>query len=300
MRVREFWAGSRDRLARAGVNDASLEAEVMLRTAMGVDRTGFVASLNMTLEPDRARMADGLVARRLAGEPLAYIVGSREFYGLDFLVNPSVLIPRQETEHLVDSVLAFSRRVNDPPLEVADVGTGSGAIAVAIAHQLPEAKVYATDSSSAALEVADVNRRRHGVADRVHLCEGDLLEALPRVVDLIVSNPPYIATDEFETLPADVLREPILALDGGPDGLAVTRRLVQGAPSYLRPGGRLVVEIAPSQLDAASRTAAEVFGGADVGFERDLAGDPRVLVVDLGPQPETVRTLTTEVAERPA
>jgi release factor glutamine methyltransferase len=249
---------------------------------------------------EHSRLADGLVARRLAGEPLAYIVGSREFYGLDFLVNPSVLIPRQETEHLVDSVLEFSHGMGDPPLEVADVGTGSGSIAVAIAHNLPEAKVYATDSSSAALEVADANRRRHGVADRVHLSEGDLLEALPGAVDVIVSNPPYIATDEFETLPADVLREPMLALDGGPDGLAVTRRLIGGAPSYLRPGGRLVVEIAPSQLDAASRTAAEVFGGAEIVFERDLAGHPRVLVVDLGQQPATARSVTTEVAERPA
>jgi release factor glutamine methyltransferase len=292
--VREAWAGTREQLAKTGVADASLEAEVLLRTALGVDRTGFVASLNMEIAPDRALAAEGLIARRLAGEPLAYIVGSREFYGLDFVVNASVLVPRQETEHLVDAVVDFSRSLGDPPLEIADVGTGSGAIAVAVARHLPAATVYATDASRTALEVADANRRRHGVADRVSLHEGDLLEALLGTVDVIVSNPPYIATAEFGTLPADVLREPMAALDGGPDGLSVTRRLIRRAPSYLRPGGRLVVEIAPAQLDAATRIATEVFADAEIGFQRDLAVRPRILVVDLGREARVVDAARAE------
>ena len=278
--LREAWACARDRLADAGIADASLEAEVLLRTALGMDRTGFLASLGESVPDDRLRAADEFLARRLDGEPLAYIVGVREFYGLEFAVGPSVLVPRQETEHLVDAVIDYSRRRGDPPLEIADIGTGSGAIAVTIAHRLPAATVYATDVSARALAVADANRRRHGVADRVHLREGDLLAALPGPVDVIVSNPPYIPTGELASLPPDVRREPVAALDGGRDGLAVTRRLVRAAPGYLRSGGRLLVEMAPEQLDAVIAESSEAFPGSEVGFERDLSGATRLLVVD--------------------
>ena len=278
--LREAWACARDRLADAGIADASLEAEVLLRTALDMDRTGFLASLGESVPDDRLRAADELLARRLDGEPLAYIVGVREFYGLEFAVGPSVLVPRQETEHLVDAVIDYSRRRGDPPLEIADVGIGSGAIAVTIAHRLPASTVYATDVSARALAVADANRRRHGVADRVHLREGDLLAALPGPVDVIVSNPPYIPTGELASLPPDVRREPVAALDGGRDGLAVTRRLVRDAPGYLRSGGRLLVEMAPEQLDAVMTEASEAFPGSEVGFERDLSGATRLLVVD--------------------
>ena len=278
--LREAWAHARDRLADAGMADASLEAEVLLRSALGVDRTGFLASLGETVPNSRLSAVEGLLARRLDGEPLAYVVGTREFYGLELTVDPSVLIPRQETEHLVDAVVDYSLRRGDPPLDVADVGTGSGAIAVAVAHRLPAATVHATDDSARALEVADANVRRHGVAARVSLREGDLLGALPGPVDVIVSNPPYIPTGELASLPPDVRREPVEALDGGPDGLRVTRRLVRGAPDFLRPGGRLVVEIAPEQLDAVVAEASEAFPGAEVGFEHDLSGNPRLVVVD--------------------
>ena len=278
--LREAWACARDRLADAGIADASLEAEVLLRTALGVDRTGFLASLRQAVPDGRLRVAEELLGRRLAGEPLAYVVGVREFYGLEFAVDPSVLIPRQETEHLVDAVVDYSRYRGDPPLDVADIGTGSGAIAVAVAHHLPAATVYATDVSARALEVADANRRRHGVADRVHLRDGDLLEALPGPVDVIASNPPYIPTGALASLPPDVRREPVEALDGGPDGLYVTRRLIRGAPACLRPGGRLAVEISPEQLSTVIGEAAEAFPGAEVSFERDLSGSPRLLVVD--------------------
>jgi release factor glutamine methyltransferase len=279
--LRESWAGTRDRLAEAGVTDASLEAEVLLRAALGLDRTDFMASLNRGLRKENVRTAERLLARRLAGEPLAYIVGTREFHGLDFEVNPSVLIPRQETEHLVDAVVEYSRRLGDPPLEIADIGTGSGAIAIAVARRLPRVVAHATDLSTAALDVANGNRRRHNVADRVRLYEGDLLETLPGPVDVIVSNPPYIRTADLGGLPPDVRREPTLALNGGPDGLYLTRRLIGDARHYLSPGGRLVVEIAPDQLDAVIGIGTDVFPGAAVRFERDLAGHPRLLVVDL-------------------
>ena len=286
--LREAWAAARDRLAESGIADASLEAEVLLRAALGVDRTAFLASLRQPVPKDRLQTAEGLLARRLDGEPLAYIVGVREFYGLDFAVDPSVLVPRQETEHLVDAVIDYSRSRGDPPLEVADVGTGSGAIAVAAAHRLPAATVYATDLSPRALRVADANRRRHGVGDRVRLREGDLLDPLPGPVDVIASNPPYIPTGDLPSLPPDVRREPVEALDGGPDGMSVIRRLIRGAPARLRPGGRLLVEIAPEQLEAVTAAASENFPEAQVGFERDLTGAPRLLVVDT-PGPPAAR-----------
>ena len=281
--LREAWAHARDRLADAGIADASLEAEVLLRAALDLDRTGFLASLREPVPDGPLRAAEELLSRRLDGEPLAYIVGFREFYGLEIAVGPSVLVPRQETEHLVDAVVDYSRRRGDPPLDVADVGAGSGAIAVAVAHRLPAATVYAADVSARALEVADANRRRHGVADRVRLCEGDLLAPLPGPVDVIVSNPPYIPTGELASLPPDVRREPVEALDGGPDGLSLTRRLVRGAPGYLRAGGRLLVEMAPEQLGAVVAEATAAFPEAEVGFERDLSDSTRLLVVDTPP-----------------
>ena len=280
MKVRECWADARDALARCGIADASIEAEVLIRTALCMERADFVAALNTTLSRDRARQVDGLVQRRTIGEPLAYIAGHREFYGLDFLVDSRVLIPRQETELLVDQVLEFSDSLGGPPLEVADVGTGSGAIAITIAHHLPAATVYAADSSGEALTVADMNRRRHGVTDRVRLCPGDLFEALPGPVDVIVSNPPYVASDELLALPTEIQWEPRRALEGGPDGLAVTTRLLRGAPSCLHPGGRLVLEIAPQQLEAASKIAVDSFPGGHISFERDLAGLPRAIIID--------------------
>jgi release factor glutamine methyltransferase len=261
-----------------GIEDAVIEAEVILRRAMGVDRTKFFASLDDELSPDALRRVDGLLRRRRAREPLAYILGSREFYGLDIATNPSVLVPRPETELLVDRALDFAGGRRDPV--IADVGTGSGAIAVAIAARLPRATVYATDVSAAALRVADVNRRRHHVADRVHLCRGDLLEALPEPVDAIVSNPPYLTTSEMASVAAEVRREPATALHGGTEGLDVIARLLPQVPSRLRAGGLLLIEIAPDQLQAVVRMGKREFPSARVSFHRDLAGRPRVVGVE--------------------
>lgn len=234
----------------------------------------------------QARIAR-LVNRRAQGEPLAYITGHREFYGLDFVVNPAVLIPRQETELLVDKALewaaawAASRQGNAAPL-IADVGTGSGAIAVALACNLPRARALAIDASAAALAVADRNRRRHGVADRVALLQGDLLTALKPGVDAIVSNPPYIASDLLPGLPPDVRREPALALDGGHDGLRLTRRLIAQAARRLNRGGALLIEIAPEQAAAALGLAQAAFPRATTWVAADAAGRARCVGV-VGP-----------------
>ena len=277
MSLRSAWMRARSRLERAGIDDAALESEVMLRHALGVDRAAFFAALEEHPDSSALRRADSLVERRERGEPLAYMLGRREFYALDILVTPAVLIPRQETELLVDSILEIG--AGRPDLAVADVGTGSGAIAVAAAVNLPSCRVYATDTSEAALRVAGDNCRMHGVEDRVELRHGDLLDPLDVRVDVIASNPPYVMTGEIEGLGREIGREPVEALDGGPDGLDVMRRLFQQAPSALRPGGAMLVEIDPRQLQPVTSLAAAAFPGGRVSHRRDLSGRPRVVVV---------------------
>ena len=282
MRIAESLARTARRLSDGGIPDANIEAEVVLRQVLGLNRSELFASLREPIQPAELETVGGLVRRRMEGEPLPYISGHREFYGLEFVVSPDVFIPRQESELLVDKALELAAsRGHGEGLKIADVGTGSGAIAIAIACNLAAVTVYATDLSREALGVADINRRKHGVEERVHLRHGDLLEALSSPVDIIVSNPPYIGSSEIADLAVEVRREPLSALDGGADGLGVTGRLLQQAPAYLRPGGCALVEISPGQLSAVSRRAREALPEADVSFARDLLGHPRVVAVEL-------------------
>ena len=248
-----------------------------------MDRAGFFAALSEPLKACHQERLEQFVRRRLEGEPLAYIAGHREFYGLDFSVNHHVLIPRQETELLVEKTLEFANRRADKNLTIADVGTGSGAIAVAIAVNLPHATIYATDVDPGALKLADNNRRRHNVTNRVHLSPGDLLHALNRPVDVIVSNPPYIKTAELDQLAVEVRREPRSALDGGPDGLNVIRHLLSQAHEYVRAGGGVFIEIAPEQLETVMEMAREVFPRAEVSYAKDLLRLPRMVGIELDP-----------------
>ena len=202
MRLREAWVRSRRRLERANIPDADIEAQVLLRNSLGIDRATFHASPDRELSHEDAEAFHGTVERRIEGEPLSYITGYREFYGLDFVVTPDVLVPRQETEFLVEAVLEYARDRVEGALTIADIGTGSGAIAVALARHLPNAAVCATDVSRGALRVADENVQRHGLDGRVHLRHGDLFEALDGRVDVVASNPPYLSDDEVAEAPA--------------------------------------------------------------------------------------------------
>ena len=255
LRLRDLWQRLAGALRGAGLGDAEIEAEALLRHVLGFDRAEFFASLSEPVPHGQADRAEGLAARRAGGEPLAYITGRREFYGLDFKVDPRVLIPRQETELLVDLALEACAGRERERVVIADVGTGSGAIAVALATRLTDAVVYATDVSVEALEAASANAERHGVAERVRLLHGDLLDPLPVRADVIVSNPPYIATSQLAELPRDVRREPSLALDGGTDGTEVIARLLMQAAQRLKAGGSLFMEMAPEQREAVMRMA---------------------------------------------
>ena len=251
-----------------------LEAEVLLAFVLGTSRTMLLSHPEQVLSEAQVSHFEGLVRRRASDFPLPYIVGKTEFYGLDYEVTPDVLIPRPETEMLVDLSLAAG------PATVVDVGTGSGCIAISLAVQLPSVTVDAIDISPAAIAVAQRNAARHGVADRISFGVGDVLTPRPGVVDLIVSNPPYVTTGEFAYLPASVRNhEPWLALDGGQNGLELIRRLLAQAPAVMRPGGRLLIEIGADQADGVSDLAHTSFPGAMVRVHADLAGKQRVLEV---------------------
>lgn len=255
---------------------------MLMAHVLGTSRTVLMAHPERPLTSGQRERFQALVLRRASNYPLPYLTGHIEFYGLEFEVTPEVLIPRPETETLVD--LALARQ----PRSVVDVGTGSGCIAVALAVNLPDAIIYAIEISSAALAVAQRNVERHGVAGRVQLMVGDVLNPRPGPVDLIVSNPPYIPTGRWASLPVSVRdHEPWLALDGGPDGLAVIQQLLLQAPAVLRgpaleaghPGSALLIEIGADQGRAASHLARTFFPSATVRVHPDLAGRDRVLEV---------------------
>lgn len=247
------------------------EARLLLASRLGVDRAWLIAHADDPL--DEARLADAaeLFRRRRRGEPVAYILGLREFYGLDLAVTPDVLIPRPETELVVELAL---RRIGDGARRVLDLGTGSGAIAIAIARSAPQAEVWATDASPAALAVAQKNAARH--APKVRLAQSDWFASLAgERFDLILSNPPYVAEGDPHLDEGDVRFEPRAALVGGPDGLDCIRRIVQEARDYLASGGRLAFEHGYDQA-ARCRTLLAEHGYADVASWPDLAGIPRV------------------------
>lgn len=272
-------AGGARLLAGAGVGPARLEAEVLLAHVLATSRAGVLARLDDRLPEETVRGYRELVRRRAGGYPLQYLTGRQEFMSLEFVVTPDVLIPRADTESLVEACLRHASGA----LRAADVGTGSGAIAVSLARYLPPgSRVWATDTSPAALAVARENARRLGAA--VDFRQGDLLEPLADRrgrLDLVVSNPPYIPTATLPWLPPEVRHEPREALDGGPDGLAVYRRLLPQAAGWLAPGGFLAVEVGDGQGGAVAALA-EREGFREVRLLPDAGGRERVVLACWG------------------
>ncbi|HET9764169.1 MAG TPA: peptide chain release factor N(5)-glutamine methyltransferase [Casimicrobiaceae bacterium] len=270
------------RLSAAGIGGARLDAEILLGEALGIERGKIYLNNDRALDDAELARFRSLIARRASGEPVSYITGRREFWSLDLIVNPAVLAPRPETELLVETALGFARRyrVKDRRLRILDVGTGSGAIAVALAEEIPAAEVWASDISSDALEVARNNARRHNVEQKIRFLAGDLFAPVAEMAggfDLIVSNPPYIRSGELATLPRDVRDyEPRLALDGGADGLDFYRRIAREAPRYLSAGGFLAVEIGAGMGEEVARLFAAA-GFSSVRVDKDLAGSERVV-----------------------
>ena len=280
MNLREILNSAGETLMRTGSPDAQLEAEVLIRHVLRIDRATFFRDLEQPVtDCDRERL-DDLVNRRLNREPLNYITGLREFYGLDFEVSDSVLIPRQETELLVDTVISLARSRPKCEIKICDIGTGSGAIAVSVAVNLPSAEVMAIDISQRALDIADANRRMHGVYNRVSLRRGNLLEPVDWKPEIIVSNPPYIRRSDLSLLQPEIQYEPSVALDGGPDGLEVIRGLLRQSSDKVSTTGAILFEIDSSQKDSARMLSREYFPNSEISILDDLSGNSRAILIE--------------------
>jgi release factor glutamine methyltransferase len=282
MRLNDALAQATTHLANQGVESPRLDAEILLAHVLGVNRAAILTRPEQRLTPKQLTHYRDLVARRGDREPLAYVVGHRDFFDLNFAVDRRVLIPRPETELLVEHSLDIANR-RAAPLQIADIGAGSGAIAVTLAVHLPGTTVYALDHSADALEVVAENARRHHVSARVHCLHSDLLSALPGPVDLITANLPYVTTDEWRELAPEIRdHEPRSALDGGRDGLALIGRLLEAAGPYLRPAGAILLEIGAGQGVAVTTLARECLPQTRVQLVQDYAGLDRLVVVEMG------------------
>lgn len=270
-----------------GIEDSYVEARVILQSVTGLSATEVYAHPERSLTEDEAGLLDELLKRRLSREPLAYITNSKEFYGLNFYVDRRVLIPRPETELLVEAAIAYftdGLSASHIPL-IADIGTGCGAIAVSLAKNLAACKIYATDISPDALEVARLNARRHGVLQRITFLEGSLLEPLPQPVDLIVANLPYVSKTELTDLPPEIREfEPEIALYGGADGLEVITQLLSQVEQKAKPRGCLLLEIGKQHADSVASLVYTSFKNAVLDFLTDMNGIRRVARIKLLPR----------------
>jgi release factor glutamine methyltransferase len=290
MQLRAALAQAATVLQDAGVEEFRLDAEVLLAYILEMTIAQLHAHPQGQLSSTELTSYRQLIERRARREPVAYIVGHKEFYGLDLFVDDRVLIPRPETELLMERAIEIAR--SRSLRLVADVGTGSGAIAVSLAVHLPQVLVYATDASFGALEVAACNCRRHCVEARVHLLQGHLLEPLPEPVDLIAANLPYVSEAELAQLPPEISRyEPREALNGGSDGLDHIRRLLAQAEGHLKPGGVVLLEIGATQGPAVVALAERHFPAARIEIAKDYAGLDRVVTVSKGAEDSATKVI---------
>ncbi len=279
MTIHDLVQGARSRFVNAGisVNMATLDAEVLARQVLGWDRARFLSDRNEKATSVFLLQYEPLVARRERREPVSYILGMREFWGLPFEVGPDVLIPRQETEFIVEEALVLTGRDSRPV--IVDVGTGSGCIGISLAREIPGARIIATDLSRHALEVARRNAARHNVGERMTFVETSFLDGIEEGVNLIVSNPPYVPSVSRRGLTPEVRDyEPSVALFGGEDGLDGLRSVLEGAAAKLAPGGWLVMEFGCGQDDCVTELVRGVDGLDVLKIRHDLQDIPRTVI----------------------
>ncbi|MED6296038.1 MAG: peptide chain release factor N(5)-glutamine methyltransferase [Chloroflexota bacterium] len=281
MNVKENLHITSQELMKTGSPDAKLEAEVLLRHVLKIDRATMFRDLEENISEDNVTNIASLVNRRIQKEPLAYITGIKEFYGLMFEVSEGVLIPRPETELLVETAITKAKLLKKNEINIVDVGTGSGAIAVSLAVNIPNSNVIAIDLSKSALEIADENRRTHGMYSRIKLRLGNLLEPVTENIDILVSNPPYIRKDRLHSLQEEVLKEPMLALDGGEDGLRLIAELLTQARERMDSTSIILFEIDSDQGIEASKISKNTFPLGEVTVLKDLNNDDRAVLIEL-------------------
>ena len=271
MTLKQALSHAREILTANNIEDAPLECDLLLRHTLKLSRVELYLDLNNKLNPEQEETFWHLIRHRLNGEPTAYITGHCEFYGIDFYVDSSVLIPRPESELLVEKALTLAQ--NHTIATIAEIGTGCGAIAISLALNLPKVKIYATDMSTPALKVALFNCQKHGLVNRICLLQGDMLDPLPKPVNLIVANLPYVKEAEIGTGNF----EPLLALNGGSDGLDKIRQLCHQLSNKLYPEGYLLLEIGQGQGKAVTTFLRSLFPSAKIEVTPDLSGIDRVV-----------------------
>lgn len=268
-----------DYFTKAGIENPHLEAEILLACALNKKRIDLYVQFENALDKDELGRFKGFIQRRKNREPSAYITGVKSFMSLDFIVTKDVLIPRPETEMLVEAAIDISKEMQNP--SILDIGTGSGAVAISIARYVPNSKVTATDISRKALEVAYENAKRHGVSDRINFEANDLFPGSGKF-DLIVSNPPYIKSDDIKTLAPEIKdHEPLSALDGGPDGLDHYRRILKEAKCHMTDNGHLLLEVGAGQSKDVTAMAESILKPAGIKTRHDLNNIERLIIVQI-------------------
>lgn len=282
--VRQLLREGTEFLSRTGAQSARLDAELLLGHVLGWKREALYVNLETWMLSTQRAQFEQTLRRRARGEPVAYITGEREFWSLGFTLSPAVLVPRPETELLVDIALRLTseRPISDFGFRILDLGTGSGAIAVSLAKEIDGAAIWATDISLEALKVAEGNATRHGVREKIRFLQGDLFRAVEEPAasfDIIVSNPPYVRRDEIKDLPPEVRDwEPALALDGGSDGLDFYGRIIEEGHVHLRDGGLILLEIGADMRNDVFELLQKSGWYSQVAIHRDYAGKDRVVV----------------------
>ena len=262
-----------------GISSNKLESEVIIRHALGIDRASFFASLDKNIDPVKLLEIENLTLRRLNNEPLFYIIGKREFYGLEFKVTKDTLIPRQETELLVELAIRQVNMQRTKKVKIADIGTGSGAIAIALGKNLENARIYATDSQSDAILIAKSNAANHHLSERIDFLVGDLFSPLNNQMDLIVANPPYIPSKEITYLSPEVKNEPLDALDGGFNGLFLIERILSEHHPYLKKSGSLIIEFGNNQKEDVISLSKKWVPNKRISTFKDYSGIPRAILI---------------------
>ena len=281
MNLRELWVDTKKELDSSNISDSDIESEVIIRKVLGLDRNNFFATLDNPVPIRKTSQIKKNLQQRISGIPLSYITKNREFFGIDFFVNEHVLIPRQESELLVEKVISFCKKQKKTKFTIADIGTGSGALAISIAKNLKNTNVIATDISNKALQIAKKNAKNIDVSRNISFLHSNLLENLKTPVDVIVANLPYISTGEMHTLSLEVKKEPTIALLGGEDGTDLITKLIRQSPKYLKKNGKLILEISPSQKNIVFSLIKENFLKSNPKVHEDYAKIERAISVEI-------------------
>jgi release factor glutamine methyltransferase len=284
--IKDLLPVSIDYLKTKNIESPRLCAEILLSHQLSISRLKLYLEYDQPVGENDLNLYRAMVKRLADGEPIQYITGIQEFWSMDFIVNRSVLIPRPETEIIVERAIRIYNENNyeeSPEIHILDMCTGSGAIAVAVASELKNAEIVAVDISKEALETARENITRHGMGDRISLLEGDLFEPFinnPKYFDIIVSNPPYVTKEEFKLLPRKIRNfEPEIALESGEDGLSHIRIILEKAHHHLNPGGWLILEMAPNQIEAVSKIVSSNDSYQDISVIKDYSSRDRVVII---------------------